>query len=201
MKVFNDYPFDFDPQFFFKIDIEFKNEIVRNYNQAILTDFDLELYSFTKKNQFESTIFTACTFRNCEFAFDAFKNSTFVNCRFFNCHLVTNCVAYSDEYFTIFGCTGDNEFVKSIFDCVEIEADESVNIEKEILVLYFKKGSYQPRHRQLSHIKSELSNLDYKSVSRALHKLETEGIIQLNGDLSFLTRNGISYYNENFRNN
>lgn len=199
-KVFNDYPFPFDPQFYFKIDIDFKNEIVRNYKQAILNDFTLDNYSFTKKGQFESAIFTACTFTNCEFAFDAFKNSSFVNCRFFNCHLVDTGVAYSDTYFTIFGCTGDNGFVQKIFDCEEVKTNENVNVEKEILDLYFKKGSFKPRHRQLSHIKNELSELDTKSVSRVLHKLEAESIIQLNGDLSFLTRQGISYYNDKYRN-
>jgi hypothetical protein len=199
-KVFNEYPFPFDPQFYFKIDIDFKNEIVRNYRHAILNDFSLDTYSFTKKGQFESAIFTACTFTNCEFSFEAFKNSSFVNCRFFNCQLVDTGVAYSDSYFTIFGCTGDNGFVQNIFDCEEVIINENINIEKEILDLYFKKGSYKPRHRQLSYIKNELSELDTKSISRILNKLEAESIIQLNGDLSFLTRHGISYYNDKYRN-
>ena len=199
-KVFNDFAFPFDPQFYFKIDIEFKNEIIRNYKHAILNDFNLESYSFTKNRQFESTIFTACTFTNCEFSFEAFNHSSFVNCRFYNCHLADNGVAYSDTFFTIFGCTGDNGFVQKIFDCEEVKTNENVNIEKEILDLYFKIGSFKPRHRQLSQIKNELSEFDYKAVSRAMHKLEAEGSIQLNGDLSFLTRQGISYYNDKYRN-
>lgn len=199
-KVFNEYSFPYDPQFYFKIDIDFKNEIVRDYKHAILNDFILDTYSFTKGGQFESAIFTACTFTNCEFSFEAFKHSSFVNCKFYNCHLVETGVTYSDSYFTIFGCTGDNGFVQKIFDSEEIITNDNVNIEKEILDLYFKKGSFKPRHRQLSHIKNELSELDYKTVSRALHKLEAEGSIQLNGDLSFLTRQGISYYNDKYRN-
>lgn len=198
--VFNEYPFPFDPQFYFKIDIDFKNEIIRNYKHAILNDFRLSNFSFTKKEQFEETIFTACIFVNCEFSFEAFKKSSFVNCRFFNCHLVETGVAYSDTYFTIFGCTGDNGFVQKIFDSEEIKTNENINVEKEILDLFFKKGSFKPRHRQLSQIKNELSQIDTKSISRVLHKLEAEGIIQLNGDLSFLTRQGISYYNDKYRN-
>lgn len=200
-KVFNEYAFPFDPQFYFKIDIDFKNEIVRNYKEAILNDFNLDTYSFTKKDQFESATFTACTFNNCTFSFEAFKNSSFVNCRFFNCHLIDNGVAYSDNYFTVFGCSGDNAFIQKIFDCEELKTDDNLIIEKEILDLYFKKGSFKPRHRQLSHIKNELAELDYKAVSRALHKLEADGAIQLDGDLSFLTRQGISYYNDKYRNN
>lgn len=199
-RVFNEYPFPFDPQFYFKIDIDFKNRIVRNYKNALLNDFNLDTFSFTKKGQFESAMFTACTFSNCEFSFDAFKNSSFVNCRFFNCHLIDTGVAYSDTYFTVFGCTGDNGFLQNIFDSEEVVVNENVNLEKEILDLYFKIGSLKPRYRQLSQIKNELSELDYKAVSRSLHKLEKEGLIQLNGDLSFLTRQGISYYNDNYRN-
>ena len=114
--------------------------------------------------------------------------------------MVDNGVAYSDTYFTIFGCTSDNGFVQRIFDCEDVKTNENINIEKEILDLYFKKGSFKPRHRQLSHIKNELSELDTKSISRVLHKLEAESIIQLNGDLSFLTRQGISYFNDKYRN-
>ena len=201
-KVFNEYPFPFDPQFYFKIDIDFKNEIIRNYNHAILNDFSLDTYSFTKKGQFESAIFTACIFKNCDFSFDAFKNSSFVNCRFFNCQLVNEGIAFSDKFFTIFGCTCDNGFIKEIFDSEEATVNvEELDVEKEILDLYFKKGSFKPRHRQLSLIKNELSDFDTKMISRTLHKLEADKVIQLNGDLSFLTRQGISYYNDKYRNN
>lgn len=199
-EVFNNYPFPYDPQFFFKIDIDFKNEIIKDYKQAILTDFNLDSYSFTKKNQFESTIFTACTFIDCEFLFEAFKNCSFVNCRFYNCNLVKNDIAYSDDYFTIFGCTCDNGFIQTVFNTEAVNSNEIINLEKEILDLYFKKGSFKPRHRQLSHIKNELAEFDFKSISRTLHKFEAENIIQLNGDLSFITRQGISYYNDNYRN-
>lgn len=199
-KIFNDYPFPYDPEFFFKIDIDFKNEIIRNYEQAILTEFNLEALSFTKRNQFKSTIFTACTFTNCEFIFDAFSNCSFVNCRFYKCHLIKNDIGYSNEYFTIFGCTADNGFTQAVFESEIIEDTDIVNVEKEILDLYFKKGSFKPRHRQLSYIKNELSKFHFKSISRALHKFEAEGVIQINGDLSFLTREGISYYHDKIRN-
>ncbi len=199
-KVFNEFPFEYDPEFFFKIDVDFKNEIVRNYKHANLIDFNLDTYTFTKTNQFESTIFTTCTFRNCMFSFVAFNNSSFINCRFFNCTIINEDRAYSDSYFTIFGCSDDNGFVQKVFDCDEVEYVEIINIEKEILDLYFKKGSFKPRHRQLSQIKNEFTSYDYKVISRTLHKLNSDGIIQLNGDLSFLTRKGISYYNETYRN-
>jgi len=197
--VFNDFPFKYDPQFFFKIDIDFKNEIVRDYNSATLSDFRLEGYDFIRENQFESTTFTGCTFKDCKFSLTAFKRSSFVNCHFYDCELITNGEAYSDCYFTVYGCVDNNDFVNRVYACEAIQEVEEIDIEKEILDLYFQKGSLKPRHRQLSHIRNELSEYDFKSVSKSIHKLESSGYLQLNGDLSFLSRKGIAHYNDKYR--
>lgn len=198
-EIFNQFPFNYDPQFFFKIDVDFKNEIIRDYKLATLTDFHLEGFSLIRENQFESTIFTGCTFKDCEFSFTAFKNSSFVNCYFYNCEIITNGEAYSDCYFTVYGCVDDNDFVNKVYECDAAQEVDEVNIEKEILDLYFKKGSLKPRHRQLSQIKNELTDYDFKAVSKSIHKLEKDGYIQLNGDLSFLTKTGIAHYNHKYR--
>lgn len=199
-EVFNEHPFPFDPQFYFKIDIDFKNEISRKYEQATLEGFVLKSYSFTKENQFDTTMFTDCTFIECEFSMKAFFNCSFVNCRFYNCSVIENEANYSDKYFTLYGCIDDNNFVQSIYDCENEQNIEFVNLEKEILDLYFRKGSFKPRHRQLSHIKQEMNNYDYKSVAKTIHKLKSEDKIYLDGDLTHLTKNGISHYNENYKN-
>lgn len=107
---------------------------------------------------------------------------------------MTNGETYSNDYFTFYGCTDNNEFQNTVYECEAKEEQETVNLEKEILDLYFKKGSLKPRHRQLSHIKNELVNFDFKAVTKTLHNLESKGIIQFNGDLSHITKQGISYY-------
>lgn len=198
-NVLNKFDFPYDPQLFFKIDIEFKNEVFRVYKNAILNGFELKNIQLTKENQFISTIITNCTFTNCTFSFHAFSNSSFVNCRFYDCSMADN-ETYSDKYFTIFGSIDNNDFVQSIFDSELIVEDEKVNLEEVIMSLYFKKGSLKPRHRQLSHIKNELIDYDDKSIAKMIHKLKVDDIIQFNGDLSHLTKKGISLYNEKYRN-
>lgn len=198
-EVFNKYPFPFDPQFYFKIDIDFKNEIIRDYKHATLEGFLLRDYTFVKENQFDTTMFSDCTFINCQFNLKSFENSSFVNCKFYNCSLLECEINYSDKYLTLYGCVDDNNFIQSIYDCENIESVEFVNLEKEILDLYFRKGSLKPRHRQLSHIKSEMSGYEYKSVARTIHKLKFEDKIYLDGDLTHLTKSGISHYNENYK--
>lgn len=201
-SVLYEFEFQYDPQFFFKIDIEFKDEIIRNYEQATLNGFELRNMNFIKCGQFISTIFTDCKFINCIFSFISFKKSSFVNCKFYDCTLSDGEIntGYSDEYFTIFGSTDNNNFVQNIFDCETVKTNDYINLEKEILYLYFKKGSMKPRHRQLSQIKNELSELDSKSIAKTIHTLKSDDIIQLDGDLSHLTKKGISYFNENYRN-
>ena len=198
-KVFNNYTFPFDQQFYFKIDIDFKNTIVRNYKQATLNEFSLDSYTFDKLNQFESTIFTACTFKNCKFSLGAFKDSSFVHCKFYDCFLEDTGVIYSDSYFNFFGCIDNNDFIKKIFKFEEEKVNHLLDIEKEILNLYFKKGSYKPRFRQFSKIKNELINIDFKTITRVLYKLQSENIITIKGDISFLTSSGISYYNDKYQ--
>lgn len=197
-ELLNKYDFPYEPQLFFKIDIEFKNEIVRKYHQATLNGFELNNFSLTKEAQFESTIFTNCKFVQCQFSLNSFINSSFVNCKFYDCYL-TEEETYSDKYFTIFGSTDNNGFVQKIFDSERNEVEEVANIEEIILSLYFKKGSLKPRHRQLSHIKEELSEYNPKLISKTIHKLKSDEIILFNGDLSHLTKKGIALFNENYR--
>lgn len=199
-EIFYNSPFDFEQQFFFKLDIDFKNEIIRHYKYAILNDFILDGYFFNKPEQFNSTTFTACTFFNCEFTLYAFQKTSFVNCRFYNCTINFNGESYSDSYFSIYGCTDDNGFIKTIYDTEQLTDIEEFNLEKVILDLYFKKGSLKPRHRQLSNIKGELSSYENKDINKTIHNLHADGLIQFNGDLSFLSRKGISYYNDKYAN-
>jgi NACHT domain len=197
--AFNSYPFQFDPQFYFKIDLEFKGEIARKYSQTTLNDFVMRDILFLNENQFESVVFSNCVFTNCVFSFVCFSNSSFVNCRFFNCTISEVQTSYSKEYFTINGCESDNNFTTAIFEIEAEPVEESSNIEKDVMDLYFKKGSNKPRYKQLSQIKKDLPDYDFKVISRILNKLESNKTIIINGDLSFITRSGITYYNSQYR--
>ena len=198
--VFNENPFPYDQQFYFKIDIGFKNQTNRPFSEATLDGFVVNDLKFEIPGQFNSTIFTSCTFINCCFLPNAFINTSFVSCRFYNCFIADEDTSYNDDNFTFYGCSDDNNFVQEIYDSVDDESVETINLEKEILDLYFKKGSLKPRHRQLSQIKLELSKFDYKTITKALHKLKTEELLILNGDLSHLSKKGIAFYNESLRN-
>lgn len=198
-NVFNEHNFNYDPQFFFKIDLDFKNEISRIYENALLEGFSLRGVYFVKERQFIRAMFNDCIFVDCHFSLRAFEECSFVNCKFYNCELIGT-DTYSDQYFTMYGCVDDNDFVGKVYESEEEEVYDYVNLENEILDLYFQKGTFKPRHRQLSHIKNELDDLDYKSVTKTIHKLKSEGIIILNGDLTHLTKRGIAYYNDNYKN-
>lgn len=194
-EVFNEVKFNYDPQFFFRLDVEFKNEIIRNYKSTTINDFHLNNFYLKKEGQFESVVFTNCTFRECIFSSKAFVYCFFINCRFFNCNIEEG--TYSRSNFELYQC---NEQIGKLQE--EGNKDQSTNLEKEILSLYFKKGSPKPQHRQLSKIKKIMS-LELKDkdidIEGTLHNLQKNEYIQINGDLSFLTRKGINYYNKHYK--
>lgn len=200
-EIFNSFDFHYDPQFFFKTDLDFKKRIIRNFDQAVVEGFHINKIDFSQPKQFKGTVFTDCVFTECCFHLECFQNSSFVSCKFFGCKLIEKeGLSYSDQYFTLYGCVDNNNFINKIFQYDNKEKAVDINLEKEILSLYFKKGGLIPRHRQLSHVKSELENFSSKLISDVLHKLKKDDILVINGDLSFLSRNGISYFNDTYRN-
>ncbi len=193
-EVFNEVTFNYDLQFFFRLDIEFKNEIIRDYKSTTINDFYLNDFYLKKEGQFESVVFTNCTFRKCMFSAKAFISCSFINCRFFDCDIEEG--TYSRSNFYLYKCNGQIGKLQK----EEGNKDQNTNLEKEILSLYFKKGSPKPQHRQLSKIKKITSlELKDKDIEGTLHNLQKNEYIQINGDLSFLTRKGINYYNKHYK--
>lgn len=193
-EVFNEVTFNYDLQFFFRLDVEFKNEIIRDYKSTTINDFYLNDFYLKKEGQFESVVFTNCTFRKCMFSAKAFISCSFINCRFFDCDIEEG--TYSRSNFELYQCNGRIGKLQK----EEGNKDQNTNLEKEILSLYFKKGSPKPQHRQLSKIKKITSlELKDKDIEGTLHNLQKNEYIQINGDLSFLTRKGINYYNKHYK--
>ncbi|GMU87166.1 MAG: hypothetical protein AMXMBFR48_24070 [Ignavibacteriales bacterium] len=203
-KLWNEFDkrdFNYDPNFYFLIDTSFAKRIARSYQNTTLKDYKLSNFSFIINKTFDSVVFMECVFRNCLFSPESFVRSSFVNCKFYGCEFVEGVNGIKASGLSVYGCTDDNGFLSHVYEHdLEIK-EETISIEKEILELYFKKGSFKPRYRQLSKIKAELSIFDNKIITKTILRLEKLGYIVLNGDLSFLTKDGITFYIENYRNN
>ena len=199
---FQNKDFYFDQEFFFIIDIELKKQLHSNLKHAAVDGFTIEVINFEGKDKIIETTFTNCKFKDCKFSILTFQKSAFVNCEFYNCSLTNNPKDYSSENFSLYGCWSDNYFISELLDndmSIEIEVVE-IDYDKLILGKYFIQGSLRPRHKLLSALRLELSDYNQKEVSKTIDKLERQGYLILNGNLSHLTKDGFRYFNEELKN-
>ena len=199
-NVFNSYPFNYESLFYLQIDIELKKSITRKYKQIAVDNYSINNILFTDTLLFQDTIFTNCVFLNCTFDIGAFVNCSFVKCKFYDCKAKN--VSQSNNYIGFFTSTDNNEFINNMeVNKLEIseEGEHEINIEKLILDKFFNQGSLRPRYRQFSQLSTELSDISIKELNKQLHSLEVRSLVAMNGNLCHLTKDGIVYYNEQYR--
>ncbi len=199
-EVFHKNPFPYDIQFYFNIDTLFKKQLMRNYYQNFIEGFEVWEIDFVQQGQFKQVTFSKCIFHNCNFKLTAFEFCSFVNCSFYDCNFDHCDTEYSDVYFTELGCYDNNGFIQSLYNNLPVAEVETVNYHQLILERFFKKNTTIPRVRSVSQIKTELNDYDTKEIGRTIQKLKSDGLILLNGDQGFISKEGIKYYNAHFSN-
>ncbi|SHN09736.1 hypothetical protein SAMN05720472_0382 [Fibrobacter sp. UWR3] len=190
-NVFSQEEFEYDPQFMFKIDFELNRKFSKKYENATISDFVVKGINVDEGCEFNSVTFTNVDFYDCSFNLKLFHKASFINCNFYKCSILNK----SDEKDAVlfFSC-GDTSIFENSNDNESVE-EATVSLERRILGMYFKTGN-TPRHRQISNIRKDLmGEFEPRLISKELHKLEVLEYIRLNGDLSFVTKKGISYFN------
>ena len=201
-ETFYKFKFPYDKQFFFSIDIWFKKELVTNYFQESLNKFVVENILFKKEKQFIETVFTDCTFKNCTFSLMTFEKTSFVNCSFYDCNLLEERCQNSAENIVIYSCQCNNGFTNVLTANGNEEINEdTIDIDSLFLSKFFRLGSSRPRHKQLSILRKELGELNQRGLAKTIQRLKANGYIQMNGDLCHLTKEGIAYFNEHYKQN
>jgi len=173
---------------------------MRNYYQNFIEGFEVWEIDFVQQGQFKQVTFSKCIFHNCNFKLTAFEFCSFVNCSFYDCNFDHCDTEYSDVYFTELGCYDNNGFIQSLYNNLPVAEVETVNYHQLILERFFKKNTTIPRVRSVSQIKTELNDYDTKEIGRTIQKLKSDGLILLNGDQGFISKEGIKYYNAHFSN-
>ncbi len=199
-KIFDESNFNYDSQFYFKLDIDLQGKTYRNFKTTYFEGYTLNNQYFINQNQFDSITFAKCTFNDCSFKVSSFKNCGFVNCTFFNCTLEVDVQDNCKTCIKEMGCTANNKFIEQLYAENHLVYNNEVNVEEKMLELFFKQGSLRPRHRLISHIKDEFPNVDEREINKLINRLKSENILQFNGDLGHLTTIGIKYFNEKYRN-
>jgi hypothetical protein len=199
-NTFYKFSFPYDKQFFFSIDIWFKKELITDYYQDSLNQFTIKDISFSKKEQFRETVFTDCIFKNCKFSLQTFEKSSFINCNFYDCNLLDENFLNSAGNIVLYSCQCNNNFIDSLTtDGNDYASNTELDIEQLFLSKFFGQGSTRPRHKQLSILRKELNDLNQRDVAKTIQKLKSNSYIQMNGDLCHLTKEGIAYFNEHYK--
>ncbi len=174
-------------------------EITGEFHESSFADMSLTNVKFNVSTQFQTCVFVNCTFNDSLFATDAFFETSFINCVFKDCELDID-ITKEEFGITFINCNDyDSGFLQS-FEKPQNEAtpDENYdNLYKKVLTMYLKIGSYSPRYRRISQVVSEFSGQDRAIVSGILKDLQTNSLIKVNGDNSFLSDEGIKAAQEN----
>lgn len=172
-----------------RVKISIENESV-NSNDFDGITFDAD------DSHFSETTFTGTAFSNCIFDKNAFNSCYFIGCTFINCKLLDK-EQHSSSVIYCFGCEDyGNGFVKSFVTDKENRSVISASLDYEILILrqYFKVDGKSTRMKFISAIKASFDEVAAEEAFSVFHKLKKAGYIQVDGNNSYITQEGINYF-------
>lgn len=149
---------------------------------------------------FADVSFVDVSFIECEFDIDVFSNVTFTGCKFKDCNIRYERSTVIKQNIFCYGCEDFNtDFVKKFEAKPEniTEQSENVNLEIQLLSKYFKVDGKTPKMRHVSSIRKECEGLDLNAVFVTFDSLKKRGMLKVDGNNSYISKTGISYYQKN----
>lgn len=168
-------------------------KIIHAFSGQNLSDEIFEGLSFEEDGCWENCTFTKCIFRNCNLNFDKIIECTFIACTFANNQVigdVDSCFFYDGSPF------GEVMTVDIDVDIEGDQEDDSTELDKRILGLFYRKGSLNTRINRISTIAEQLCDkFDRKVILKHIERLVKHNYIFTNGDNAWLRKTGSEYYN------
>lgn len=190
------------------IQINLTGKIEGNYLSQEFNAFTLDSISLSTNVLFDKCIFNECRFYNCELDSNVFKKTTFLGCTFYNCKVIdANTKAdESNDYVYIYGCIDyDNGFINDFEKNnheIEITQDDLVDYEKVIFSFLFKVDRTSPKIAFVNQIKDEtyhMNEQNQKMLFKKLHKLNSAGLVRIDGNTISITKDGLRHYFDNLK--
>lgn len=200
---FNSKPFDYEAKFFFYLDYSYYKGFKRNYKNLYVDDIEINDVVFSNNFEFEECNFSNITFNNCSFSLIAFTDCNFYSCSFYDCQIKTcNCKKFND--FAVFTCNCNNDFLKHLDSCLDLDEvqvlveDKKIQDLSDIYILsqFFGIGNSKPRARKLSQIKESFNDYSHKEINKVLNSLKNNGYLHFKDNVGFITKQGINYFNQ-----
>jgi hypothetical protein len=198
-EVFKDNRFKYNVEFQFQRDVFLINRTTDVYIGGIIEDFICKNIDFDSDSKFIDFVFRDCKFTNCIFNYASFQNSGFVNCKFFNCNWKNHEPIIDHDKVAYFaGCKANNGFLDCVYDEVDKEKIQEVNLEELILKYFIKVDGRTTSMKRILKIREDLAQYGEKQVDKTINSLQKKKYIELNGGMCFIQRDGISYFNNTY---
>lgn len=176
-------------------------KIVGTYKCEGFNSFEFKNISFLSENcKFIDTSLVDSTFDSCTFDVNVLQNVAFIGCKFIDCKVKKE---KSIQYQNIH-CYGCEDFNKGFISSLENSLtppilSEQINTDLRIQILgkYFKVDGKTPKMKYISSIRKDFENQDLDLVFAVFDVLRKEEMILVNGNNSYISKLGISYYHKN----
>ena len=97
-------------------------------------------------------------------------------------------------------CDSNNNIADELyndFSAKETEQECELDIEMQILYCFFKSYGHFSVMKRITSIRDSLNNYNRKEISKAIEKLKKSKLIVVDGDVCYIQREGIAYFNKN----
>lgn len=144
---------------------------------------------------FKNTVFSSCVFLRCVFQKSAFNQSGLIDCKLLDCCWKDE-PENVDHTMYMITCSSNNGLEETLYDDSKpfVVIDEE-SIGRRVLGCFFRNGHFT-QMRRITFIKNALADCDRKELSKELARLNRQHFIALDGDLCFIQKDGISFYNK-----
>lgn len=183
------------------IDSLLLGRVIGTYEAKGFNSYHFEKTTFDSSECiFVEVSFVDVTFEKCVFDPKSFHNVTFTGCKFIDCSINKPELLNASNKIHCYGC---EDFYSGLIACFEqtIAPTDLNSTEKnyEMLILgkYFKVDNKSPKMRYISTIRKEFEGEDLDKVFCVFEDLKKRGYILIDGNNSYISRNGINYYHKN----
>lgn len=176
-------------------------KITGKYEDEGLNSYVFKKVSFCGKDcSFNNVTFIDSKFENCTLDVLAFQRVTFIGCTFIDCS-VSDFVLADEREIHCFGCEDYDKGVISKLDstskdCFQRMDSVDINLEIKMLGKYFKVDGKTPKMRYVSSIRQEYEEHELDAAFAVFERLRKDGMILINGNNSFISKKGISFYHK-----
>jgi hypothetical protein len=193
-SALNNCEFINDKKFNFEIDYIFTKTLNRDYEELQVENLTFKEIEFTHFNLNEIS-FINCRFNRCEFDTEKIKNSVFQKCTFYLCRIFDG--KLWDKSNILENCKSDNGIEKiQVFEPeVELAEHEELLLESKTFLSLFFSTAGARKNRSLRQIKDQLEGYSDKQIRKMLKEFTLNDFLYKQGDIFFLSKQGLEYYN------